>query len=67
MKPTKLYCQYCDLYPCKRKTCNRKAMWENNGPIYMAEPKQHNPLNLVLQKRLYKSSPLTKAERGTNF
>ena len=61
MKPTKLYCQYCELYPCHRTECHRKPMLYPHA-IIMEEPSIYNKKVLKELKREYFSVPLRKTE-----
>ena len=61
MKPTKLYCQYCELYPCSRTECHRKLVFRNRK-IIMEEPIIYNKIRVQERKREYFSVPLRKNE-----
>lgn len=67
MKPNPDYCKrYCDLFPCERTKCNRKAVIYPKE-IKMEEPNMWNKWRNVELKRAYKETPLTAKEMQTKY
>ena len=64
MKPLHEYCsKYCDIYPCDRVECQRKAEWKTTGKIIMSEPNIYDKWRNGELKTVYHSVPLTKKEQ----
>lgn len=53
MRPTTLYCQYCELQPCARKSCSRKPLLYPDR-IEMVEQDKYNAIRIPERKREWK-------------
>ena len=69
MKPSKMYCKHCELNPCDRSNCSRKAIFIDGTTIKMVEPTNQRYVSIRKNelKRAYVEVPLTKKELLNNY
>lgn len=51
-------CKHCNLYPCKRETCDRRLIWKNHKNVAVSKKEYDDVNNRILRLCHYGSIPL---------